>query len=221
MGRRGALLAALALLVTACLGAPAKPIGRVSIRAAPDGTKRMATGLEPVAVYIFRDGRGPTPPALLGWVVVPLGRRRERYALMGDAPVTVTVAQAFASGLESVGVPVVDRTRLWFFPGEATDGPRLAVLGEVSAFGLSQRDLSRFEASCDVRVAVHEIDSGRKLWEHRSTEQEPIQLPSHAGGTSVPAPLPEALSRLLTLAVAAAVRDPELIRLLRTPALSG
>lgn len=177
------------------------------------------SGGEPVALYLLRDLRhqdGDTVGKKSGGTVSELrylfGRHQPGDTvgnesdlgfvgppLYANEPVAVAVTRALAEGLKARGFPVVDKTRRVFRAGDEADGARLALLGGVQRFGFPGGG----EVSCDLRLEIRDIESGKKLWEKSFSNQVSF-------GTSVWTSAGAALGVVLSRTVDDAVMDREL-----------
>jgi hypothetical protein len=180
-----------------------------------------ASGLPPVAVYLFHDSRqSPCGPDCIPTLSPDVGRWGTWPPVRASEPVVLPVTRAFAEGLRARGFPVVDRTRRVFQAGDSTDGAGRGLRGELLSFASVPTPFvpkgSYFESRlggivCVVSLEVFDLQSGEKLWEKTYSGTSSIDEASRQGmqlGSE------ERIQPFLATALAAAIEnaamDPEL-----------
>jgi hypothetical protein len=136
----------------------------------------VASGLPPVAVYLFRDSRQSScGPDCIPYLFPDVGMSEwlmmlVRTLVRTSEPVVLPVTRAFAEGLHARGFPVVDRTRRTFQAGDSTDAAKRGLRGELLRFAslpfkyaFPRMDPGRIV--CVVNLEVFDLQSDEKLWE--------------------------------------------------------
>lgn len=188
----------------------------------------VASGLPPVAVYLFRDSRQSScGPDCIPYLFPDVDTRREGPTLFPlvrtSEPLVLPVTRAFAEGLRARGFPVVDRTRRVFQAGDSTDAAKRGLRGELLRFAsLPFEHAFRMDPGrivCVVNLEVFDLQSGKKLWEKTYAGTSWIDDASKRGMQvgSEGERIQPFLATALAAAIENAVMDPELAEALDRP----